>query len=75
MDKDQAKRQICGAMQPFMDMSGITFALLMNDVEKLDSYRKEMVRLSDKAKMYCDEIDKCEKDEEMHAVLGKVTRE
>lgn len=74
MDKDQAKNRIGWAMQPMLPTDDILIAMLMGDVNKLDFYKKEVQRLLDKCAIYHAEIDACVSDEDIEAVISKVTR-
>ncbi len=75
MDKDTAKKQVRLALQPWLNTNEVLLALLMKDDAALDRMRSEVEKSRVRCDAYCEEIDKCDNEDSMNAVLGRVTRE
>lgn len=74
MNKDTAKKQIRLALQPDLNTNDVNMALLMQDEVELDRMRTAVKYLRHKADAYCEEIDRCECEDEIMKIVGSVTR-
>ena len=75
MDKEQAKKNIRMALQPWLNTNDVMLALVMQDEQRLNEMRDEVNRLRKIADNLCEQVDRCDSEECIAQIVGKVSRD
>lgn len=74
MDKDKAKKQIMNCFSFVnIDTQECLIAILTNDIQKLDEFRKILSDSNSRCEMYCNQVDECVDEKQIDQVIGSVT--
>ena len=75
MDKEKSKKQIydCFELTRYIDPQACLVAILSNNIQKLDEFRKSLSEIESRCEMYCKQIDECVDQKQIDQVVGSVT--